>query len=134
MRYERTYYRHKQKKEFAYLSDLVFGIEPNTKVEPMIKIRAIEKAIDVSYEKSREQAAKDIKLNKQSVMTEIIALGEVKKEAVRKQRNYLVKNWDGIVNATESEYIGCSAEGHVSHILSARLSSRSMDGLSLVQI
>jgi hypothetical protein len=293
VRYERTYYKHKRKKEFAYLSDLVFGIEPNSKVEPMIKIRAIEKAIDMSYEKSGEQAAKDIKLSKQSVMTEIRALGEVKKEskveekkevkniyieadedhvalqkgsnqqmkliyvhegiekvgknrnklkniiyftgyhksneerwleiadyleakyelekvediylsgdgarwireglnwivgskyvldkyhisksintsvshletekeeirsaiweaiyncdkerikhlyeliieltekekkkeAVRKQKNYLIRNWDGIVNAKEAEYIGCSAEGHVSHILSARLSSRPM--------
>ncbi len=134
VRYERTYYKRKQKKEFVYLSDLVFGIESNCKVEPMIKIRAIEKAIDMSYEKSGELAAKDIKLSKQSVMTEIRALGEVKKEskaeekkeAVRKQKNYLIRNWDGIVNAKEPEYIGCSAEGHVSHILSARLSSRPM--------
>jgi len=51
---------------------------------------------------------------------------DTKKEAVRKQRNYLVRNWDGIVNAKEPDYIGCSAEGHVSHILSARLSSRPM--------
>lgn len=293
VRYERTYYKHKQKKEFAYLSDLVFGIEPNSKVEPMIKIRAIENAIDMSYEKSGEKAAKDIKISKQSVMTEIRELGEVKKEpeieekkevkniyieadedhvalqrgsnhqmkliyvhegiekeskhrnklkniiyftgyhknneerwleiadyiearyklekvdniylsgdgarwikeglnwivgskyvldkyhisksintsvahletekdeirsalwgaifncdkervkelyrviiklaeketkkeSVRKQRNYIIRNWDGIENAKDPEYIGCSAEGHVSHVLSTRLSSRPM--------
>jgi hypothetical protein len=46
----------------------------------MIKIRAIENAIDMSYEKSGEKAAEDMTLSKQSVMTEIRALGEVKKE------------------------------------------------------
>lgn len=80
VRYKRTYYKHKNKSQFAYLSDLVFGIEPNSKVEPMIKIRAIENAIDMSYEKSGENAAEDMTLSKQSVMTEIRALGEVKKE------------------------------------------------------
>lgn len=91
IRYKRTYYKHKYKKEFAYLSDLVFGIEPNSKVEPMIKIKAIENAIDMSYEKSGEKAAKDMKLSKQSVMTEIRELGEVKKELEVKEKKE-VKN------------------------------------------
>ena len=39
-------------------------------------------------------------------------------------RRYLMNNWDGIQN--QKEVHGCSAEGHVSHILSARLSSRPM--------
>jgi len=51
---------------------------------------------------------------------------ETKKESVRKQRNYIIRNWDGIENAKDPEYIGCSAEGHVSHVLSTRLSSRPM--------
>ena len=37
---------------------------------------------------------------------------------------YLLNNWVGIQN--QKEVHGCSAEGHVSHILSARLSSRPM--------
>lgn len=50
------------------------------------------------------------------------------RERVNKCRKYLVGNWDGIL-AWEKEadkVIGCSAEGHVSHVLSARLSSRPM--------
>ena len=33
-------------------------------------------------------------------------------------------NWKGIRRQYEADYAGCSAEGHVSHILSSRLSSR----------
>lgn len=39
-------------------------------------------------------------------------------------RTYLLSNWQAIQRQQESDYLSCSAEGHVSHILSARLSSR----------
>lgn len=39
-------------------------------------------------------------------------------------RSYLLNHWEGIQN--QKKVHGCSAEGHVSHILSARLSSRPM--------
>lgn len=80
LRYERTYYKHKYKEEFAYLSDLVFGIGPNHKVEPSIKIKAIENSIEMSYEKSGEKAAENVKLSRQTVMNEIRSLEEVKHE------------------------------------------------------
>lgn len=38
---------------------------------------------------------------------------------------YLSNNWKGIRNQKQLQH-GCSAEGHVSHVLSARLSSRPM--------
>jgi REP element-mobilizing transposase RayT len=46
--------------------------------------------------------------------------------AVKKARRYILNNWDGIeIKADKwTELIGCSAEGHVSHIFSDRLSSR----------
>lgn len=49
-----------------------------------------------------------------------------KKEAIETARKYLIKNWDGIViyNNKEGEIKGCSAEGHVSHVYSSRMSSR----------
>ena len=49
-------------------------------------------------------------------------------ERVARCRRYLVGNWDGILAWKEEIpfVIGCSAEGHVSHVLSARLSSRPM--------
>ena len=53
---------------------------------------------------------------------------ETKKESVKEARRYMLRNWDGIEIYETDRYdvIGCSAEGHVSHILSARLSSRPM--------
>lgn len=45
-------------------------------------------------------------------------------EAIRNTLSYIKSNWEGIKNGYDEEYIGCSAEGHVSHILSDRLSSR----------
>jgi hypothetical protein len=49
---------------------------------------------------------------------------ETKKRAVQEARRYILGNWKGIMRQYASDYIGCSAEGHVSHILSSRLSSR----------
>lgn len=49
---------------------------------------------------------------------------ETKKEAVKDAKRYILNNWDGIMNQYNYDYVGCSAEGHISHILSSRLSSR----------
>ena len=51
-----------------------------------------------------------------------------KREEIKDSWNYFKNNWDGIkVQEEESEQIvGCSAEGHNSHILAARMSSRPM--------
>jgi uncharacterized protein (DUF2147 family) len=49
---------------------------------------------------------------------------ETKKKSVQEARRYILGNWQGIRNQYHVDYAGCSAEGHVSHILSSRLSSR----------
>ena len=49
---------------------------------------------------------------------------EAKKRSVQEASRYILSNWKGIRNQYEADYAGCSAEGHVSHILSSRLSSR----------
>lgn len=53
---------------------------------------------------------------------------EGRRNAIKQCRRYVMGNWDGIqVYKTYSkDVIGCSAEGHVGHVLSARLSSRPM--------
>ena len=56
---------------------------------------------------------------------------ETKKEAVRDCKKYILNHWEGIQRGYDKEYIGCSAEGHISHILSSRLSSRPL-GWSLI--
>ncbi len=56
------------------------------------------------------------------------AMTESEKQRVAQCRRYLISNWDGIIAWKEEapHVIGCSAEGHVSHVLSCRLSSRPM--------
>ncbi|WP_350344234.1 ISLre2 family transposase [Proteinivorax tanatarense] len=49
---------------------------------------------------------------------------DTKRAAVRECKKYILNNWEGILKSFDKDYIGCSAEGHISHILSARLSSR----------
>lgn len=51
---------------------------------------------------------------------------EGEKTRVRESEGYILGNWKRIEAAKlhEGETMGCSAEGHVSHLLSARLSSR----------
>ena len=51
---------------------------------------------------------------------------ETKTAAVKEARRYIMNNWAGIAIKAEKGYeiVGCSAEGHVSHVLSNRLSSR----------
>lgn len=46
--------------------------------------------------------------------------------AVVECKKYILNNWEGIQNTLAGGNGGCSAEGHVSHILSSRLSSRPM--------
>lgn len=53
-------------------------------------------------------------------------LTESMRDQIRKQRTYLRRHWSAIQAQKDSHYISCSAEGHVSHYLSARLSSRPM--------
>ena len=56
---------------------------------------------------------------------------EKKKESMKKAKNYILNNWEGIINLFEEGKYRCSAEGHISHILSSRLSSRPM-GWSII--
>lgn len=51
---------------------------------------------------------------------------ENKKEEITDVKKYMLNNWEGIeIQAYEAgRVLGCSAEGHVSHLLSARMSSR----------
>ena len=58
---------------------------------------------------------------------------ENKRQEVQKVKKYILNNW-GAIQRQKSKYnIGCSAEGHISHVLSDRLSSRpkgwSKDGM-----
>lgn len=52
---------------------------------------------------------------------------ESKRAVVYDTKRYFLNNWTGIeIKVDNRDIVGCSAEGHVSHVLSARLSSRPM--------
>ena len=54
------------------------------------------------------------------------AESEAKKKDVMEAKTYILNHWDAIQHIKNDDYHGCSAEGHVSHILSDRMSSRPM--------
>lgn len=54
-----------------------------------------------------------------------------KKESMKRAKRYISNNQEGIKNLFGEEKYRCSAEGHISHILSSRLSSRPM-GWSII--
>lgn len=49
---------------------------------------------------------------------------EEHKGAIKIAKEYIKNNWEGIKNLFGTEKYRCSTEGHISHILSSRLSSR----------
>ncbi len=51
---------------------------------------------------------------------------ETKRKSMKKAKRYILNNWEGIENLFGEEKYRCSAEGHISHILSSGLSSGPM--------
>lgn len=51
-------------------------------------------------------------------------LKDSERVALLESKRYIMRHWTAIQNQKNPDYNGCSAEGHVSHVLSARLSSR----------
>lgn len=80
------------------------------------------------YQELRDALDWPDKVMLKTVFKKILSLteSETKRKAVKDARRYMLNNWDGIEIKAEkgSEIIGCSAEGHVSHVFSDRLSSR----------
>ena len=71
------------------------------------------------------------RLDKQAVLTKldealVLADEPARKKRIRDTARYVKNNWDGIEAQVKHPHVSCSAEGHVSHVLSARLSSRPM--------
>ncbi|ACX53161.1 hypothetical protein Adeg_2083 [Ammonifex degensii KC4] len=70
--YKRTYYRHKETGERAYLIDRLVGYGPHTRVDPLVKAQVLEEAVELSYRKSGERAGKG--------NPEVVLSGEAVKE------------------------------------------------------
>ncbi|ACX53071.1 protein of unknown function UPF0236 [Ammonifex degensii KC4] len=72
--YKRTYYRHKETGERAYLIDRLVGYGPHTRVDPLVKAQVLEEAVELSYRKSGERAGKG--------NPEVVLSGEAVKKVV----------------------------------------------------
>lgn len=75
--YHRTYYKHKQTKEYRYLSDALVGISAYDKMDVSLKAKLIEEAVETPYARSGRKATETIELSSQSVMNSIRELGPV---------------------------------------------------------
>jgi len=81
----------------------------------------MRRLLDVLKAGDRKATANELKTCYENAKT------EEQRKRVLETRKYLFGNWQSIENATKyPDVIGCSAEGHVSHVLSDRLSSRPM--------
>ena len=75
---------------------------------------------------------KDKKLTLELLETAIeLTESDSKIASIKEVKKYIKNNWTGIENLFEKEKYICSTEGHISHILSSRLSSRPM-GWSMI--
>ena len=45
-------------------------------------------------------------------------------EIIENNKNYIINNWDPIQRQNHKLFLGCSMEGHISHVLAAPFSSR----------
>lgn len=85
-----------------------------------------DEAITQGLKDALDEADKEMMIK---VFTRILELteSETKRVVVCDTKRYLSNNWAGIeVKVDNREIVGCSAEGHISHVLSDRLSSRPM--------
>lgn len=85
----------------------------------------------VGYEKERQDLMDSVSKADKEWFIKIIEnlidkeSNESKKKDIFDTYRYIMNNWEGIeIYKKEEQVIGCSAEGHISHILSDRMSSR----------
>ena len=83
--------------------------------------------LDKSYEKKTWKFIRKNKKQELEVLFKVIkeeTKVETKLDSVKDSIRYIKRHFKAILRYYKDDYSGCSAEGHVSHILSDRLSSR----------
>ena len=89
-------------------------------------LKEVSKGDELVYAKLRDAIIEADKESFKEICRELLknAESEKIKEKVHSFRKYITKNWDGIVAYKDEASRGSNTEGHVSHVLSSRLSSR----------
>ena len=88
--------------------------------------------LEDSVEDARSEIYRAIHKQKKSMakaaFDKILAVteSESKRQSVEAAKGYILGNWSGITESLKEKenYCGCSAEGHISHVFSDRMSSR----------
>jgi hypothetical protein len=83
--YRRTYYRHKQRREYAYLSDEWAGIENHARMDDSLRVKLSANAVDGSYQKAVERESHSGIVSKSAVMNAIRKIGKLSNEAAKIQ-------------------------------------------------
>jgi hypothetical protein len=98
-------------------------------------LKEVARGDDLVYTKLRNAVVEADKKSLKEICRDLCknAENDKVKKKVDSFRNYIITNWDGIVAYRDEASRGSNTEGHVSHVLSSRLSSRpsgwSKDGL-----
>lgn len=84
--YKRRYYRHQGTREYAYLTDIACGIEKYSKISSGTALRLVERATDVSYQKSSDIVTGGL-VSKQTVKNKIKQIEDYELEPVPRDTN-----------------------------------------------
>lgn len=131
--YKRTLFKTSKTGASCYLLDKLLKIDLHTRMSEDAVARILEETVDSTYRKGGANASISGSIvSKETVMNKLHALEfpqtlhQGEKKAVETARGYIVSNWSGIQISMKGKdkSIQCSAEGHVSHVFSDRMSSR----------
>ena len=129
--FEKTLFRNKQTRESAYLLDRIMGIESHERLTEDAQAKLLEEAVQTSYRKAGEETSLTDQVSKQTVKNKLHNLTfpqQREEKRIEESGAYILSNWTAAkIRLKDRETVkGCSAEGHVSHVLSSRMSSRPM--------
>ena len=129
--FEKTLFRNKQTRESAYLLDRIMGIESHERLTEDAQAKLLEEAAQTSYRKAGEETSLTDQVSKQTVKNKLHNLTfpqQREEKRIEESGAYILSNWTAAkIRLKDRETVkGCSAEGHVSHVLSSRMSSRPM--------
>lgn len=82
--YKRTYFVSTKIKQYKYLVDEIFGINPHDRMDQVIKAKLVELSADLSYRKSGKEIL--VPVSGQTVMNKIRELNQIKHEVLEENK------------------------------------------------
>ncbi len=141
IRFTHTLFRNREDGSYHYLLDEWLGLDAHERLSSAAETAVLVEATRSSYSRAANQMlddANEVKgrlwkaLYKGKKKKFVKTLKAVRKcapneKAVNECEEYVLNNWDSAVLRMQDKNVyGCSAEGHVSHVYSDRMSSRPM--------